>query len=171
MRGPLTCGEPPFASPPQVLASFNSGDLDAYEKLCVKYAAQLNAQPALVAEERKLREKITILALMEIIARLPSDEHVVQLKSIAERTKLTVDGAEFLVMKALSVHLIEGAIDQVDGTVRISWVQPRVLLLPQARPPPSSRVCGCGCDAQCRRCCLGLQRSCVLSACHFPVWW
>lgn len=117
----------------QVLGAFNSGDLDAYERLCAKYAAQLNGQPALVAEERKLREKITILALMEIIARLPHDEHVVQMKSIAERTKLSADGAEFLVMKALSVHLIEGSIDQVDGTVRISWVQPRVLLLPQVR--------------------------------------
>lgn len=121
----------------EVLAAFNSGDLGAYDALCAKYAAQLNAQPALVAEERKLREKITILALMEIIARLPADEHVVPLKGIAERTKLSVDGAEFLVMKALSVHLIEGAIDQVDGTVRISWVQPRVLLLPQARGPAS----------------------------------
>lgn len=66
-----------------------------------RHSASLNAQPALVADERKLREKITILALMEIIARLPTDEHVVSLKSIAERTKLSVDGAEFLVMKTL----------------------------------------------------------------------
>lgn len=31
----------------------------------------------------------------------------------AERTKLTVDGVEFLLMKALALHLIEGSIDQV----------------------------------------------------------
>lgn len=117
----------------EVLMAFNSGDLSAYENLCVKYAAQLNAQPALVAHERLLREKITILALMEIIARLPSDSRNISLQAIAERTKLSVDGVEFLLMKTLSVRLIEGTIDQVDGVVRVSWVQPRVLLLPQVR--------------------------------------
>lgn len=32
---------------------------------------------------------------------------------LAERTKLSVDGVEFLLMKALALHLIEGSIDQV----------------------------------------------------------
>ena len=32
-----------------------------------RHAAALNAQPALVAHERRLREKITILCLMELI--------------------------------------------------------------------------------------------------------
>jgi hypothetical protein len=33
--------------------------------------------------------------------------------AVAERTKLTIDGVEFLLMKALALHLIEGSIDQV----------------------------------------------------------
>jgi 26S proteasome regulatory subunit N9 len=34
-------------------------------------------------------------------------------------------------MKALALHLIEGTIDQVGGTVSIFWIAPRVLTLPE----------------------------------------
>lgn len=124
--------ESPYAWLREMLEAFNHGDLHAYDALCSKHAAALNAQPALVAHERKLREKITILCLMELIFNLPAEQRKIPLAAIAERTKLTVDGVEFLLMKTLSLHLIEGVIDQVDATVQVSWVQPRVLTLEQA---------------------------------------
>jgi 26S proteasome regulatory subunit N9 len=115
----------------ELLRAFNAGDLSAYDALCVKHAAVLNAQPALVAAERALREKITIIALTEIVFVLPAEERTISLAAIAAKTHLSTDGVEFLLMKTLSVRLIEGVIDQVAGTVRITWVQPRVLLPPQ----------------------------------------
>lgn len=42
---------------------------------------------------------------------------------------------ELLVMKALSVGLIKGNIDEVDQKVQMTWVQPRVLDLQQVSPP------------------------------------
>merc|ERR1712232_752126 len=99
----------------------------------MQYADQLNAQPSLCEHARELREKITILALMEVIFGMPAEERVIELSTIAEKTKLTIDGVEFLLMKTLSVHLIEGVIDQVEGTVRVTWAQPRVLLMPQVK--------------------------------------
>jgi hypothetical protein len=33
----------------------------------------------------------------------------------------------------MQVHLIEGIIDEVDSTVHVSWVQPRVLGIPQVK--------------------------------------
>lgn len=112
----------------QLLAAFNAGDLEKYEALCAQHAGVLNAQPALVAAERQLREKITILALIETVAALPSEKRTISLADIAAKTQLSLDGVEFLLMKTLSVRLIEGVIDQVAGTVRVTWVQPRVLL-------------------------------------------
>ncbi|XP_058224546.1 26S proteasome non-ATPase regulatory subunit 13 homolog A [Rhododendron vialii] len=110
-----------------ILEAFNSGDLVRYQELCQVHRAALSAQPALVENEKKLLEKINILCLMEIIFSRPSEDRAIPLRIIAERTKLTVEDVEYLLMKSLSVHLIEGIIDQVEGTVHVSWVQPRVL--------------------------------------------
>uniref|UniRef100_A0A7C9FM26 PCI domain-containing protein n=1 Tax=Opuntia streptacantha TaxID=393608 RepID=A0A7C9FM26_OPUST len=116
-----------------ILEAFNTGDLVRYQELCQVHKDALNAQPALVANERKLLEKINILCLMEIIFNRPSEDRTIPLKIIAERTRLSVEDVEYLLMKSLSVHLIEGIIDQVEGTVHVSWVQPRVLGIPQVK--------------------------------------
>ena len=115
----------------ELLAVFNAGDLPGYSAFCTKHAAVLNAQPALVAAERLLQEKITIVALTEIVFGLPAEQRTIPLEVIAAKTRLSLDGVERLLMRTLSVHLIEGTIDHVAGTVRITWVQPRVLLPPQ----------------------------------------
>ncbi|XP_057501764.1 26S proteasome non-ATPase regulatory subunit 13 homolog A-like [Actinidia eriantha] len=114
-----------------ILEVFNAGDLARYQELCHVHSAALSAQPALVENEKKLLEKINILCLMEIIFSRPSEDRTIPLIIIADRTKLTVGDVEYLLMKSLSVHLIEGIIDQVEGTVHVSWVQPRVLGIPQ----------------------------------------
>ncbi|XP_020247786.1 26S proteasome non-ATPase regulatory subunit 13 homolog B-like [Asparagus officinalis] len=116
-----------------ILQAFNTGDLIRYQELCRVHNAALSAQPALVENEKKLLEKINILCLMEIIFSRPSDDRTIPLSFIAEQTKLSIEDVEYLLMKSLSVHLIEGIIDQVEGTVHVSWVQPRVLGIPQVK--------------------------------------
>lgn len=116
-----------------ILQAFNAGDLARYQELCHVHRDALNAQPALVENEKKLLEKINILCLMEIIFSRPSEDRTVPLSIIADRTKLSIEDVEYLLMKSLSVHLIEGVIDQVDATVYVSWVQPRVLGIPQIK--------------------------------------
>ncbi|XP_040989690.1 26S proteasome non-ATPase regulatory subunit 13 homolog A-like [Juglans microcarpa x Juglans regia] len=114
-----------------ILEAFNSGDLVRYQELCRVHNVALRAQPALVENEKKLLEKINILCLMEIIFSRSSEDRTIPLSIIAERTKISIEDVEHLLIKSLSVHLIEGIIDQVEGTVHVSWVQPRVLGIPQ----------------------------------------
>ena len=108
----------------EMVQVFNDGDLNAYDLLCERYAEQLNAQPALVAHERKLREKITILAFLRIVFELMRRREI-ELADIALRTKLTVDGVEYLLMKTLSAGLIRGEIDEVSSKVVVTWAMPR----------------------------------------------
>ncbi|RVW80560.1 26S proteasome non-ATPase regulatory subunit 13-like B [Vitis vinifera] len=86
-----------------ILQAFNSGDLVRYQELCRVHNAALSAQPALVQNEKKLLEKINILCLMEIIFSRPSEDRTIPLNIIAERTKLSVEDVEYLLMKSLSV--------------------------------------------------------------------
>ncbi|CAO2043555.1 unnamed protein product [Urochloa humidicola] len=116
-----------------MLSAFNSGNIALYQELCKAHNSALSAQPALVQNEGKLLEKINILCLMEIIFSRSSENRTIPLSAIAEQTRLSVEDVEHLLMKSLSAHLIEGIIDQVDGTVHVSWVQPRVLGIDQVK--------------------------------------
>jgi 26S proteasome regulatory subunit N9 len=111
----------------QLLRVFNSGDIQGYENVVNKYREQLTEQHALTANEGLLTQKISILALMELAFKRPSDQRTVPFPDIAKATKLPVKEVEPLVMKALSLKLVRGTIDEVDQTFNVTWVQPRVL--------------------------------------------
>ncbi|CAH9080749.1 unnamed protein product [Cuscuta europaea] len=115
------------------LEAFNTGDLARYQELCHVHQAALSAQPALVHNHKRLLEKINVLCLMETVFRRPSEDRIIPFSIIAERTHLPVEDVEHLVMKGLAVHLIEGVIDEVEGSVYVSWVQPRVVGIPQVK--------------------------------------
>uniref|UniRef100_A0A0K0DDD5 26S proteasome non-ATPase regulatory subunit 13 n=1 Tax=Angiostrongylus cantonensis TaxID=6313 RepID=A0A0K0DDD5_ANGCA len=106
-----------------VLYAFNSGDLNKF------YALEKNwlEWDDLKRKKEFLVGKIRLLAIMELALARPSKERKISFKEIASRCQVHNNEVEFLVMKALSKDLVRGAIDQVNQTVIITWVQPRVL--------------------------------------------
>nr|XP_054293601.1 26S proteasome non-ATPase regulatory subunit 13 isoform X2 [Pongo pygmaeus] len=63
----------------------------------------------------------------------PANHRQLTFEEIAKSAKITVNEVELLVMKALSVGLVKGSIDEVDKRVHMTWVQPRVLDLQQIK--------------------------------------
>ena len=51
--------------------------------------------------------------------------------TIAQETNVEPKDIEILIMKALSLGLLKGSIDQVAGIAMINWVQPKVLDMKQ----------------------------------------
>ena len=51
--------------------------------------------------------------------------------TIRDETKVKPDEIEHLIMKALSLGLVRGTIDQVAQIANINWVQPKVLDMQQ----------------------------------------
>lgn len=112
------------------LYAFNSGDVAKYEALKPKWSAQ----PDLAANETVMFEKLCLLTLMEMaFRRVGSADRVLTFAQIAETTGLPINQVELLVMKALAQGLVKGHIDQVDATVNLTWVQPRVLDMDQVK--------------------------------------
>ncbi|VEN57812.1 unnamed protein product [Callosobruchus maculatus] len=107
----------------ELLYAFNSGDIGKFEAMKPQWSIIAD----LAAQELFLRQKISLLCLMEMTFRRPSHNRQLTFAEIAKETKLPLNEIELLVMKALSQGLVKGAIDQVGGTVNMTWVQPRVL--------------------------------------------
>lgn len=111
-----------------MLFAANSGDIDEFENILGAHGTQ-----ALQTNADYLRQKIRILALMEMVFRRASDDRTLSFDDISRTCQLPVPEVELLVMKALSLELIKGTIDQVEEIVTIKWVQPRVLNKDQAQ--------------------------------------
>jgi 26S proteasome regulatory subunit N9 len=112
-----------------LLRAFNAGDIQKYDALVAQYERQLSSQPLLLESSELLKEKISILCLIELV--FGSHDRSIPFSLISQTTKLPLDVVELLVMKALSLKLIKGKIDQVGQVVNVTWVQPRVLGLEQ----------------------------------------
>ncbi|KAG7276845.1 hypothetical protein CRUP_007982 [Coryphaenoides rupestris] len=63
----------------------------------------------------------------------PANNRQLTFQEIGQSAKIPVNEVELLVMKALSVGLIKGNIDEVDQKVQMTWVQPRVLDVQQIK--------------------------------------
>ena len=64
---------------------------------------------------------------MEIIFQREKGDRNLPFKLIGEELGFVEDDIEYLVMKAMSLGLVKGTIDQIDKMVRVSWVKPRIL--------------------------------------------
>lgn len=110
-----------------LLYAFNSGNIPRFDELKRSWTTQ----PDLAANEIPMRQKISLLCLMEMTFKRPANDRQLTFKEISVETKLPVIEVELLVMKALSLGLVKGFIDEIDQKVSLTWVQPRVLDLQQ----------------------------------------
>lgn len=111
----------------ELMTAASRGDVVEFQEMLQAHAAAIQKEPALVNRAQAVQEKITLLALVHMVFERPSGERTLDFMDIAARIHLPVDQVELVVMRALSLHLIEGSMDQVAQQVQVTWVMPRVL--------------------------------------------
>jgi len=107
----------------ELLFAFNRGNLRAYDVL----SGHISQDPLLKDREVFLHQKISLAALTESVFRRPPHDRAMTFTTIRNETNVPSNEIEHLVMKALSLGLVRGTIDQVAQVADINWVQPKVL--------------------------------------------
>jgi len=111
----------------QFVRTINSGNVASMNTFLTQHAAQIAQQAALQQNIALLRQKATLLALMELVFSRGSEQRIVKFGDISGACSLPIDEVEYLLMRGMSLKLLKGEIDQVLQQVTITWVQPRVL--------------------------------------------
>ncbi|KIV82459.1 hypothetical protein PV11_04572 [Exophiala sideris] len=106
-----------------LLFAFNRGDLAAFDQM----SNNLSKNSTLESHRMFLWQKINLAALTELVFKRPPHDRAMTFKTISQETNVKPDEIEHLIMKALSLGLLRGKIDQVAGIAKINWVQPKVL--------------------------------------------
>jgi 26S proteasome regulatory subunit N9 len=119
----------------ELLHAVAAGDVTEFQRITAAHAVDIQRQPALVHRAAAVQEKLTLLALVQLVVLSQGDQgdathnqrRVLTLEEIAAHCQCPLEQVEWVVMRAFSVKLMEGSIDQVAGTVEITWVMPRIL--------------------------------------------
>lgn len=110
-----------------LLESVDGGDLVGFEAVTNRHADYFNAQPLLVENKPKIEQKVALLALVNRIIAASAVNSEFTFDSLAKSSKVPLARIEILVMKAISLHLISGHMDEVKQTLTVTWVMPKQL--------------------------------------------
>ncbi|EMG51066.1 RPN9 26S proteasome regulatory subunit RPN9 [Candida maltosa Xu316] len=107
----------------------NEGNLQEFNK---SLQVAFEKSPFLKEHELFLRQKIIIMALLELISITTTSKEIT-FTEISKFTGTPVNDVEHLIIKCFSLNLIQGYINQLEEVLVITWLQPRILNLNQVK--------------------------------------
>ena len=114
-----------------LVLALHHGSVVEFNAVVDRNRTQYFALPALANKHEDVKKKVVLLALVNIAFSRSSNDREIKFADIADMTYVPIKEVEWVLMRAMSVNLLKGTIDQVDQSVNITWVQPRVLDKPQ----------------------------------------
>lgn len=109
------------------METYNKGDVDQFYRDIQTYKTQIESNATLSSNKRVLEDKIKIASFTELVFSLPKNKRTIPFSMIATVTKIPVESIELMILKAMSLELLRGSIDEVAQEVTLTWIQPRVL--------------------------------------------
>jgi 26S proteasome regulatory subunit N9 len=114
-----------------LVLALHHGSVQEFDTVCDRNKEAYFAQTILKSKHDDVKKKVVLLAVMSIVFERGSNDRTIAFSDIAARAFIPHDQVEWVLMRGMSLNLIKGNIDQVNETVSITWVLPRVLDKPQ----------------------------------------
>ncbi|VWU51823.1 26S proteasome regulatory subunit RPN9, putative [Hepatocystis sp. ex Piliocolobus tephrosceles] len=110
----------------QLIYIYNEGNIDTFNEVIGKY--QTNIRNSLLKNyEQNMLKKITLLSLMDLAFKKKKKNSDISFSEIAEHCKVHIKDVERMLITAKSKNILTCQIDEIQQTVKITWVKPRVL--------------------------------------------
>ena len=110
-----------------LILSFNSAKVDQFLSMLDQNKDKIQNNPILKDNLEFLPIKIRIAALLELIFQKNKTERTLSFDEICKACHTEENKIEYIGMKALSLGLIKGYIDQVEKKIVVNWIQPKYL--------------------------------------------
>ena len=110
-----------------LVLSLDSGNVSQYYQLLDNYSSKINNDNILNNKLNFLKLKIKISSLLNLIFQKNKNERTFSYIEISQNCDCDFDDVELLAIKALSLGLIKGHIDEIEKKLVVTWVQPKFL--------------------------------------------
>eukprot|EP00826_Nyctotherus_ovalis_P006721 TRINITY_DN1161_c0_g1_i10.p1 TRINITY_DN1161_c0_g1~~TRINITY_DN1161_c0_g1_i10.p1 ORF type:complete len:305 (+),score=114.11 TRINITY_DN1161_c0_g1_i10:442-1356(+) len=111
----------------KLLQAMDNAKVSEFVREVEHHRAQIESVPEIKESMEHIYVKIRILALLDLVFRRQKEDRTIAFGTVAQVTEVKEEEVEWLLIKAMSLDLVRGEIDQVDATVKINWVKPRIL--------------------------------------------
>lgn len=110
-----------------LIKSLSTGKVDQFVNMLNNYKSNFESIPELANKKDFLDLKVRITALLDLVFQKNKNERVLYFKEISESCACDLKQVELICMKALSLGLIKGHIDEVEEVLVVTWIQPKFL--------------------------------------------
>merc|ERR1719410_3195465 len=111
----------------QIICIFNTGNLEQWKQYCLQNEKLLKTHATIASNLSFLEQKIRLMALIELVFQTPAHQRLISFELISNKCQLQIDEVELVLIRAFSLKLIKGIIDEIDKNVLITYVVPRSL--------------------------------------------
>jgi len=110
-----------------LLHTLGNGQITEFAAAIQKHNQVIQRYPQIMKEIDYLKQKVAIIAFLEFVFQLDQNDRNIPFSEIARVCQIDLPVVEMLVMKAMSLSIVRGSIDEAKQTVEISWIRPRYL--------------------------------------------